>query len=479
MDVLAVFVAGTKKPQDNSVVQALDEVLEGALAHAIRAESFKGETGSSLSMVANAQVKFNRVLLVGMGTGEVTRKRCLEFAVLAARAATDCASIGVAVPDMDEAGLEGVATGLMLGAYRYTRYLTGDRVPKQSLGKASVVVLGGAKPTKGLRDAVARGQAIGESANVARDLVNMPPNDLNAPALAVECQQACRGNGIQCKVYDKKAIERLGMPLFLAVNRGSHEEPRLVHMTYKPTGKKKVPKVVFVGKGLTFDSGGLCLKPPGAMMDMKMDMAGAAVTLGVVLAAARIGVPVEVHAIIASTDNMTGPDAYRPGDVFPTRKGMTVEIVNTDAEGRLVLADALAYASELGPDYIIDHATLTGACMVALGRFRAGLFANDDELRAAYATAADNIGENVWPLPLDEELREDLRSQIADIKHTGSRFGGTITAALFLKEFIGEDIKWAHMDIAGPAFLESNHRTLSKGATGFGVMTAVEFLRSL
>jgi leucyl aminopeptidase len=311
--------------------------------------------------------------------------------------------------------------------------------------------------------------------------VNCPPNDLTATDLANAAASEAKELGIACKVFDKKAIEKLGMPLLLAVNRGSFEEPRFIHMTYTPkagpAGKPR-SKVVFVGKGLTFDSGGLCLKPADGMLTMKMDMAGAATTIATVLAAARLALPVEVHAIVASTDNMTGSNAYRPGDVYPSRDGKTVEIINTDAEGRLVLADALAYARDLNPDYLIDHATLTGACVVALGGFCAGLFTADDGLRAAYESAAKQSGEGLWPMPLDEALRDQLKSQIADLKHTGSRFGGAITAALFLREFVGKT-RWAHLDIAGPAWLDKDHGLHPQGGTGFGVSTAIEFLRAL
>jgi leucyl aminopeptidase len=279
-------------------------------------------------------------------------------------------------------------------------------------------------------------------------------------------------------VYNKAQIAKLGMPLLLAVNRGSTEEPRFIHMTYKPKRASDAPRVVFVGKGLTFDSGGLCIKPAASMLEMKIDMAGAAATIGIVLAAARLALPIEVHGVIGSTDNMTGGNAYRPGDVFPSRAGKTVEIINTDAEGRLVLADALAYASELEPDYIIDHATLTGACMVALGSLMAGLFSNDDAMRKAYERASDRSGESLWHMPLSEDMTDQLKSSIADLKHTGGRFGGAITAALFLREFIG-DTKWTHVDIAGPAHLERAHGIHPRGATGFGVITALEFLRGL
>jgi leucyl aminopeptidase len=241
---------------------------------------------------------------------------------------------------------------------------------------------------------------------------------------------------------------------------------------YKPTKPKK--KVVFVGKGLTFDAGGLCIKPAGSMVNMKCDMAGSAATLGIVFAAARLKLPIEVHAVVGSTENMTGAAAYRPGDVYSSYEGKTVEVINTDAEGRMVLADVLTWATrKLKPDYMIDHATLTGAAMVALGPYRAALYTDDDKLAKSYLDAADSEGEAFWRMPLDTDLRSMLKSRIADLKHVGGRYGGSITAALFLKEFVGETT-WMH-----PAFTDSAHGHLPKGGTGFGVATATRFLESL
>jgi len=301
-------------------------------------------------------------------------------------------------------------------------------------------------------------------------------DDGRRPAMAELAKQHAQDVGLKCTVQTKAGIARQKMNLFLAVNQGSENEPRLIHMVHKPARPKA--KVVFVGKGLTFDAGGLCLKPPKAMADMKCDMAGGAVTIGTLLAVAKLKLPIEVHGLVGATDNMTGGGAYRPGDVFTARSGKTVEIINTDAEGRLVLADVLSYATEIGADYLIDHATLTGACMVALGPWRAALYANDDEMGRAYEDAAEAAGETFWRMPLDAELKEMLKSDVADIKHVGDAFGGSITAALFLQEFVGES-RWVHLDIAGPAFQQSPHGVHPKGGTGFGVATAVRFLEGL
>jgi leucyl aminopeptidase len=475
-DVLVVGVSG-KKPMQDPVIVKLDRALGGALVAHMKEEAFDGKLGKTLSIEGRARLRAKQLLIVGLGEGDPPAATLRLLGVKAGRAAMSRASLAVVAPKSDPESLSALTDGVVTGAYRYTRYLTGSRVPKRQLNK--VTLLRDARSGNEHKQAVQQGQLVGDAINFARDLVNCPPNDLTATVLAEQASQRSAAAGAQCKVWDKKGIEKLGMPLLLAVNRGSTEEPRFIHISYKPkSAGADTPRAVFVGKGLTFDSGGLCIKPSGSMLDMKCDMAGGAMTIALVTLAAQLALPVEVHGIVGSTDNMTGGAAYRPGDVFPSRDGKTVEIINTDAEGRLVLADALAYARDLKPTYLVDHATLTGACTVALGGYRAGLFANDAELTERYKQAAERSGENFWPLPLDEDLKEELKSSIADLKHTGSRLGGAITAALFLREFVG-DCKWAHLDIAGPAFLEKPQGLMPKGGTGFGVLTALEFLRGL
>lgn len=475
VDVLVVGVTSPKAAKDDRLAR-IDRAMNGAVTAAISHGDFKAKTGESVSVQGRGRMKARRVVFVGLGDKPLTEKDARVFAIRAGRIGASEASVALAYPSEDNDTLRSLADGVLNGAYRYTRYLTGARKPKRELKKALILV----SPEVAVsgRDAVAAGTTVAEAVNFARDLVNCPPNDLTPTALANAAAEASKEAGIECTVHDKKGIQKLGMNLLLAVNSGSKEEPRFVHMIYKPKNVKSAPKVVLVGKGLTFDSGGLCVKPSGSMLTMKCDMAGAAVTIATVIAAAKLGLPVEVHGIVGSTDNMTGGDAYRPGDVFTSLDGKTVEIINTDAEGRLVLADALAYARELKPDYLIDHATLTGACVVALGDYTAGLFGNNDEAIAKYREAANASGESYWQMPLDSELRDQLKSDIADLKHTGARMGGAITAALFLQEFIGKST-WLHLDIAGPSFLERSHTMMPKGGTGFGVLTAIQFLRSL
>lgn len=471
-DLLAVGVGAGQLGKD-AELKRLDQATKGLIAQAAKDEGFKGDRGEVIKVPTDGRIGASWVVVVGLGKDMAPAHAAHWVAVRGAQETKQHRTLAVVAPDDEVATVRAAAEGIVRGAYRYDRYLTGDRKPKGGVKSAVVVAR---RSGKKLTHAVREGQVVGEAVNLARDLVNGPPNDITATAIANEARRAARAAGAQCKVWNKKQIRELGMHLLLAVNRGSKEEPRFIHMSYKPRGAKK--RVVFVGKGLTFDAGGLCLKPPKGMLDMKCDMSGAATTIGVVVAAARLELPIEVHGIIGSTDNMTGSDAYRPGDVFPSYDGKTVEIINTDAEGRLVLADALAYSRELSPDYLIDHATLTGACMVALGKWTAGLFSNDDELGELYGEAAGEAGESFWRMPLHEDLRETLKSDIADIKHTGDAHGGAITAALFLQEFVGKT-KWAHCDIAGPAFLDAPHGVHPKGGTGFGVSTGVSFLRKL
>ncbi len=473
-DLLALGVRAGGLSSDKTL-KAFDKSLGGALVAAAKLEDFSGKSGEVLK-VALSRGGAKNVLLVGLGDGAFGEKEARAFAARASGASAKYGVIAIALPSDEDPILRAATEGALTGAYRYTRYLTGDRIPKRRIETARLIV---SRKDKAAAAAVAAGTAIAESVMLVRDLVNAPPNDLTPVALANEAKKACEAHGITYKEWDKAGLSELGAELFLAVNRGSAEEPRMVHMSYVPETTNKTKKIVFVGKGLTFDSGGLCIKPAGAMLDMKCDMAGAATTIGIILAAARLKLPIEVHGLFGATENMTGSAAYRPGDVFKSLDGKTVEIINTDAEGRLVLADVLSYAAKtIKPDYMIDHATLTGACIVALGPWTAGLFANDDTLAAAYAKAAAEQGESFWRLPLDEELREMLKSDIADMKHMGDRYGGSITAALFLREFVGKT-KWMHLDIAGPAFGERAHGVSPKGGTGFGVATGVRFLETL
>ena len=474
VDLLAIGVRSRKIASEDTLA-GIDKALGGVLTEYIKDEGFEPKPGRVLKIPGRGRFKAKWLLLVGLGTRSNPVEAARLIAHHAAKASSRQKTAALVLPEVSPATVRAATEAALQGGYRYTEYKTGSRRPKGGLTRA-VILVDDAK-NEALKKAVAAGTAVAESVNLARDMVNAPPNDLNPPRLADIAKEEAEKLGLEVLVWNKKQIEKAGMNLFLAVNRGSNVEPRFIHIAYKPKGATQ--KIAFVGKGLTFDAGGLCLKPAKSMADMKCDMAGSAATLGIVLAAARLKLPVEIHAVIGSTENMLGGDAYRPGDVFTSLDGKTVEIINTDAEGRLVLADCLAWTvNEVKPDLIVDHATLTGACMVALGPHRAGLFTDDEDLAQNYATAAEVAGERFWRLPLDKDLRKTLDSPIADLKHTGSSYGGSITAALFLREFVGKT-NWMHLDIAGPAFMESSHGRAPKGGTGFGVATGVRFLEYL
>ena len=368
------------------------------------------------------------------------------------------------------AAAQALAEGVALGGYTYLALKSSPTPP----ALAAVHVLG--RGGKRVQDALDLGLAVGAAANVTRDLVNEPGGSLTAPAFAKRIAALGKAHGFEVTVLDEKAIKAAGMGGLLGVNRGSEQPPRFVELRWVPEGKPR-GVVALVGKGITFDSGGLSIKPSDGMLTMKCDMAGAGAVVGAFCGLAAVQPKVEVRGYLPLTDNMTGGDATRLGDVLRYANGKTVEIHNTDAEGRLVLADALIRASDGKPDAIVDLATLTGACMVALGDDRAGLFGFHQGFLDQVSAAAGTAGELVWQLPLPKEWRPKLDSDVADMKNIGDRYGGASTAALFLAEFVGEGIPWAHLDIAGPAFASAEGTLHPKGGTGFAVRTLLALLK--
>jgi leucyl aminopeptidase len=364
---------------------------------------------------------------------------------------------------------QAIAEGLVLGGYRYTAFKS--EPGEAALRRVALVARGGQRA----RAAIDRGVTVAEAVCWARDLENEPGGSLTPTRLAEQAVAAGTQAGFEVTVWDQKRIRKEKLGGLLGVNRGSEQAPRFLRLEYAPDGARST--VALVGKGITFDSGGLSLKPAEGMVGMKGDMGGAAAVLGAFRAVASLGAKVRVIGFLPITDNMTGGDATRVGDVLTTRSGTTVEVLNTDAEGRLVLADALALACEERPAAIVDLATLTGACMVALGHRIAGLMGNHQGWQTQVRAAADAVGEPVWPLPLPTHLRPKLDSEVADLKNvTDTRDGGALAAGLFLQEFVSADIPWVHLDIAGPADSAVTEGELVKGGTGFGVRTLVEML---
>jgi leucyl aminopeptidase len=419
------------------------------------------------------------VLAVGLGErgASVPKDTLRRAAGAAARALAGTRRAVFALPTEGPDDLEAVATGALLGSYSFTDF-RGKTKAKQKSPLGSIVIPGTAPTDKPARAAVRRAQAIVESVGLARDWVNTPPNALRPPSFASQAAEAAAEVGLGVEVLDEKQLKAGGYGGIMAVGQGSDAPPRLVRLTHRPEGATK--HLALVGKGITFDTGGISIKPALGMEAMKNDMGGAAAVLAATVAIARLGIPVNVTTYAAMAENMPSGSAQRPSDVFVAYGGRTVEVLNTDAEGRLVMCDALARATEDEPDVIIDVATLTGAQLVALGARTAGIMANDDELRADVHAAADAVGEAMWPMPLPAELRKGLDSQVADIANLdNSRMGGMLSAGVFLKEFV-EGFRWAHIDIAGPAFENGQPwGYTAKGATGFPVRTLVQVAEDL
>jgi leucyl aminopeptidase len=457
--------------------RALDQALGGALAKHVENVRFRARADDVADFPTLGRIPARRIVLVGLGPKRgLSGARLRAAAASATRAAISAKSLALVPGDYfaSPGSARHVAEGVGLGAYNFTKYFTGDRIPKQSLEVVTVY------PTKGRgtaadRKAVEEGLAVASAVNLARDAVNEPPNVLTPEALAETARKIAKDGKLKITVLDEKGIAKAGMHLHYAVGQGSRNPPRFIHITYTP--KRAKAKLVFVGKGLTFDSGGLCIKPAPGMGEMKSDMGGAAAVLGLMSAIATLKPNVEVHGIIGAAENMPDGNAYRPADVFTSLDGKTVEIINTDAEGRLVLADALAYARKLEPDFMVDAATLTGACLVALGKACSAFYTSDDKLARRFEGAATQAGEQFWRMPLLEDLREQLSSDIADLKHTGDRYGGSISATLFLREFVGE-IPWIHCDVAGPVLADRARGIYPKGATGHPVLTFVELVEA-
>ncbi|MEV1064178.1 leucyl aminopeptidase [Streptomyces sp. NPDC050263] len=480
-DAIVIGVAkGAKGPIVAPGAEAVDKAYDGRLAAVLETLGAAGAEGELTKLPAPAGFKAPLVLAVGLGAepekdasfdGEALRRA----AGVAARALTGSKKAAFALPVTDAADIGAIGEGVVLGAYAFDAYKQNGGDAKAKNGKAPLAeasLLGGKPRDAAHKAALLRAAAVGEELNRARDLINMPPNDLNPEVFATLAQTAAKEHGIKVQVLDEKALAKGGYGGILGVGSGSASAPRLVKLSYTSAKAKK--HLALVGKGITYDSGGISLKPAGHNETMKCDMSGAAAVFAAVVAAARLGLEVNVTGWLALAENMPSGSATRPGDVLRMYSGKTVEVLNTDAEGRLVLADALWAASQEKPDAIVDVATLTGAMMLALGSRTFGIMANDDAFRSALHEAAEEVGEPAWPMPLPEHLRKGMDSTVADLANMGERMGGGLVAGLFLREFVGEGVTWAHLDIAGPAFNEGGPFGYTpKGGTGTAVRTLV------
>jgi leucyl aminopeptidase len=465
-----------------ALLQSADRRLGGQLFQVATDEGFKGAFESTLLLHTGGKLPFTRLLLLGLGKRaryrtELLRQSTAQAIRLAGRVSAQKLAMRLpgAAPGTDE--VEAAAEGAELGAYRFDRYRTEKKRRRPEVQRLTLLAASAAQARVGARQ-LPLAKEIAASVNWARDLVNEPAGTLTPRRLAAEAVAMARAHGLRSEVRGPAEIRRLGMGMLLGVSQGSAEEPRLIHVWYQPRGAAaKRPPLAIVGKAITFDSGGLSLKTNEGMMDMKTDMAGSAAALGAMRAIASLRPPFPVHAFMGACENMPGGKAYKLGDVLTSRSGKTVEITNTDAEGRLALGDVLHWANEWKPSALVDLATLTGACVVALGHWTVGAFSPDDELASEVLTAAHSAGEDFWRLPMTEWVKDTLKSDIADLRNTGERWGGAIAAAHFLHEFVGET-PWIHLDIAGPSFSHKERGYIPKGGTGVGVRTLVELVRN-
>lgn len=467
VEVLFVPVFGAGDTVDD--VGGIDEAVGGELRRALAGEFHATPFETFTARVTGGGWRAQRVVFVGM-PAEIDAERVRRFAASCGHLARQRAVTSMGVLARRDLSVRTIADGLRSAEFDGGLYKSADR-PAAYPARVAIVAPGTA--AREVADEVRIGRVIGAAANFARGLANEPGNVLTPREFARRVAEGAAEAGIACEVFDEDRIRDLGMRLMLSVAQGSVEPPRLIVLRYEPAGAPATPVLGFVGKGVTFDSGGISIKPAEGMDRMKNDMAGGAAVAAAMRALAELGGPYRAIGVIPSVENMPGGRAMRPGDVVIGASGTSVEILNTDAEGRLILADALWYAQQLGATHLVDVATLTGACMVALGRHVSGLFGTPDEWVATVRSAATRGGDRVWPLPIYDEAREEMRSEIADLVNAGGRAGGAITAAVFLRTFAG-DRPWAHLDVAGTAWSDTKQPYQPKGPTGVAVRTLIE-----
>lgn len=483
-DVLIVAVWQGTPPPTTGAVSQLDTRLGGLIGDYLESGDFSGNLNSTLLLRTRGNIKAPRLLLVGLGEPEKFIVDHLRQA--SASAVTAARKLGVStaalVPPACDLGLvevgQALAEGTLLGLYRMKKYKTVDENDdKENLRDLHILASGGSAQ-QALSQGIKRGAILAEAVTLARDLSNSPGNDITPTMLANTARAIAKKTSLRCRIFNKADLQKLGMGCLLGVAQGSTQPPVLISLEHAPKGVAKA-SIVLIGKGITFDSGGISIKPAASMEDMKMDMSGGAAVLGAMQALAQLEYPGHVIGLVPATENLPSGEAVKPGDILRAMSGKTVEVINTDAEGRLILADALSYAvAKLKPTRIIDLATLTGAVVIALGSHATGMMGTDEAMMARLREAGEQSGERVWQLPLFEEYSKQIKSDFADIKNIGGREAGSITGGAFLKEFVG-DIPWVHLDIAGTAWTRENKPYVPKGATGIGVRLLVEALREL
>ena len=468
--LVALLPAGNELPAH---LKPLDKALGGALGRTLRGQHFRGSRDETLHL-AGASRGPRRILLVGLGTPGDRPLALRRAATLAARQAhrMGVGTMAVTAGPVDAGEAESIGVGAQHGCWEYQDLRTPPPEAERRAPLTGMTLL--ADNARDLAGAMASAAALGEGYALARRLAMMPGNVCTPDLLTETARDIGKRHTLKVTVLGRKELEREKMGSFLCVAQGTPEEPRLIAIEYRK-GPKDAKPIVLVGKGLCFDTGGISIKPAERMEYMKFDMCGAAGVLGAMEAIARLALPVNVVGVIGATTNMPSGTAVKPGDVVTASTGKTIEIINTDAEGRLVLADVLAWVKRFDPAAVIDAATLTGACVIALGNTTTGALGNDDALVGEVIAAARRASEPAWQLPMFDDYREQIKSDVADIKNTGGRAAGTITAAWFLREFV--DYPWVHLDVAGTAYSESDLVTIPKGPTGVPTGTFIEFVR--
>jgi leucyl aminopeptidase len=478
-DVLLVGV--TRKAGEVGITlspeaQAIDELLDRIITERSAEGEFKGSAGELLTIHPMGKLAAKRVLVIGLGKLEAITMQSLQRAsATAIRHAQNTGAQQIALALWSDVLMDLAQTtqalveGTLLGQYTFKKYQSSSH----SKAITQLHILTDEADTAEIAQAIHKAQILAEATNFARDLINEPPNVLTPSELANRAVAMAKRSGLEWEVFEKEKIEELQMGGLLGVTQGSEEPPKFIILRYRGAPQSTDKGMALVGKGITFDSGGISIKPAAGMDEMKGDMGGAAAVLGAMQAIAGLKPALNVTALVPTCENMPSGTAFRPGDILRIMNGKTIEIVNTDAEGRLILADALSYASKQGLSPIIDLATLTGGIVVALGYTMTGLFSNDELLTDEIIAAGRAAGEKYWPMPLDEEYGEQIRSDIADIKQTGGRIASSVTAAKILEHFV-QDAKWAHLDIAGTSYNDSKKSYQEKGGTGVGVRTLAE-----
>src|SRR5215472_15206934 len=475
--VVALDRAAKDKPE--VVLETSEDAVKKAAAEVIASGELSGKNCETTLLHHPAGLKAKRFLVLGGGkAGKFTQFDLRRLAGTAVRAlkSRGVRSFAFVVPQSNlsaEIAAKAVVEGAFVGNFDPDTYKS-DR-KDQMIDQLTIVASG---DQGRLQAAVDEARIIGESQNLTRTLVNEPSNRMTPTVLADHAKKMAQEVGLKCEVYGADKIKELKMGAFWSVAQGSDEPPALIVLKYEPAGAPEKPVLGLVGKGITFDTGGISIKPADGMEKMKYDMAGGATMIGAMRAIALLKPKAKVTAIICATENMPSGKAQKPGDVQIAMSGKSIEIINTDAEGRLVLADGLFYARQLGCTHLVDAATLTGAVVVALGYTNAGIFANDDNMYNRFQVANAKAGEKMWRLPLDDEYKDHIRSSIADIMNSGGRWGGAVTAAMFLKEF-AEDTPWIHLDIAGTAWMEDQKPWIAKGPSGIALRSLVEFVKSI